>query len=430
MLKQIFISHSSEDKETAQNICHLLEEQGITCWIAPRDVTPGKNFGEEVISAIENTQAMVLLLSGNSNVSTYVVKEVERAIAKKKMVIPFRIQNIEPGKALELFLAGSHWIDAWFPPLEEKVRALAATINNLLKLSEKGDSEKNKDKALPQATFLASQKAASPISPTQNYPEEAVHVNSSVLGKVAYVTETSKKYTILQSLALEEGVTLSRIYSYELSRDEKGKIDLKRYSGILVFDIQGLVEDHLANKADLGLSNLREYAQQGGKIFFLLQPLSEICNTKLIEYFGITIVHEFIIGAGSGRGDARFSMPGSLLCPLFEGEVGSHLMDKSDPSFAPSNYTGPFIGGYFVCGKNCDVLEVKIIRSETSRKERVVACKLKIGVGEVWFVADFTCWYSADVAVNYYPMLVDKVIGNFDNELAAQYIIRWLSEIK
>ena len=38
MNHNVFISHSSHDKEIANAICHYLEDGGIRCWIAPRDI--------------------------------------------------------------------------------------------------------------------------------------------------------------------------------------------------------------------------------------------------------------------------------------------------------------------------------------------------------------------------------------------------------
>jgi hypothetical protein len=36
-----FVRYASQDAATANSVVETLELQGITCWIAPRDVTPG-----------------------------------------------------------------------------------------------------------------------------------------------------------------------------------------------------------------------------------------------------------------------------------------------------------------------------------------------------------------------------------------------------
>ena len=43
----VFISHSSKDKIVADSIVAALEAAHIRCWIAPRDIKPGTDWGEE-----------------------------------------------------------------------------------------------------------------------------------------------------------------------------------------------------------------------------------------------------------------------------------------------------------------------------------------------------------------------------------------------
>ena len=59
--------------------------------MAPRDITPGLDYGTQIIDAIEGCTVLLLVLSESSNDSIYVRKEVERAIATGKVIIPVRI---------------------------------------------------------------------------------------------------------------------------------------------------------------------------------------------------------------------------------------------------------------------------------------------------------------------------------------------------
>ena len=93
----VFISYSSEDKAFADALCHHLEEQGVKCWIAPRDIFPGRSWRDSIVEAIEVTPFMALLFSTNSSNSEQVKKELEVAADTKKIiVIPVRVENIEP----------------------------------------------------------------------------------------------------------------------------------------------------------------------------------------------------------------------------------------------------------------------------------------------------------------------------------------------
>ncbi len=132
MGKNVFISHSARDREVAQEIAAFLEQDGISCWIAPRDVTPGRNFGEEILDAIEGTRATVLILSENSNASVHVRHEIERAVSKGRPVFPVRIREVPPSRSLELFISSAQWIDAWVPPLEDAISRLSFALKALL----------------------------------------------------------------------------------------------------------------------------------------------------------------------------------------------------------------------------------------------------------------------------------------------------------
>jgi hypothetical protein len=52
MAHDVFISHSSKDKLAADAACAVLEGEGIRCWIAPRDITPGAEWSASIIDAI------------------------------------------------------------------------------------------------------------------------------------------------------------------------------------------------------------------------------------------------------------------------------------------------------------------------------------------------------------------------------------------
>ena len=131
MAHDVFISHSSKDKLTADAICHSLEQNGIRCWIAPRDVRAGFKFGEEIIKAIKECKIFLLVFSDESNKSEAVKKEIERAVlGYKKTVIPFRIGDVEMNENIEFFLGNIHWIDAY--PNDKVFTNLVTAVKNAL----------------------------------------------------------------------------------------------------------------------------------------------------------------------------------------------------------------------------------------------------------------------------------------------------------
>jgi hypothetical protein len=127
-----FISYSSLDRTVSDATVAVLEQRGIRCWIAPRNVTPGLDWSEEIIEAIEHASVMVLILSANANDSPQIKREVERAVHRGIPIIPFRIEDVPLSKALEFFISSPHWLDAITPPLEEHLQYLADTVQLLL----------------------------------------------------------------------------------------------------------------------------------------------------------------------------------------------------------------------------------------------------------------------------------------------------------
>jgi ABC-type amino acid transport substrate-binding protein len=123
-----FISYCSEDKKIADAVCGTLEANKIRCWIAPRDVGPGRTWGSAIVEAIGDSAVMVVIFSKHSNGSPQVMREIERAVNKGVAIIPFRVENVVPSKDLEYFISSCHWLDAMNPPLEKHIGELADAI--------------------------------------------------------------------------------------------------------------------------------------------------------------------------------------------------------------------------------------------------------------------------------------------------------------
>lgn len=109
--RDLFISHSSADKETAAALAADFERRGITCWIAPRDIPFGGTYQAEIVKAIEHCGAMLLLFSDAANKSEHILREVELAAHEKKPIYPLRIDSAHPTGGLRYMLANRHWVE-------------------------------------------------------------------------------------------------------------------------------------------------------------------------------------------------------------------------------------------------------------------------------------------------------------------------------
>lgn len=137
MTYEVFISYAYEDKQAADAVCHELEQNTVRCWIAPRDIMPGAEWGASIVDAINAVRIMVLVFSSHSNASPQVKREIERAVSKGVVVVPFRIEEVVPCKTLEYFLGTQHWLDAFRAPLAPHIEVLARTVKAILAFGDR-----------------------------------------------------------------------------------------------------------------------------------------------------------------------------------------------------------------------------------------------------------------------------------------------------
>src|SRR5437870_3463073 len=109
-----------------------LENQGVACWIAPRDMPPGRAYGAELVAAIRASRAVVLLFSHHSNASPHVLNEIERAASLRIAVLPVRIEDMLPSSEMEYFLSRPHWLDAMPAPIGAHLPRIVEAVKKLL----------------------------------------------------------------------------------------------------------------------------------------------------------------------------------------------------------------------------------------------------------------------------------------------------------
>jgi hypothetical protein len=110
--KPIFISHASEDRELANELCCYMEANGLHCWLAPRDIPAGANFGEAITEGIERSGLLILILSRAANRSDLVLNEIAIALDHKLRILPFRIDDTPIVRRLQPFLKTIRILDA------------------------------------------------------------------------------------------------------------------------------------------------------------------------------------------------------------------------------------------------------------------------------------------------------------------------------
>lgn len=168
MAHDVFISYASDDGEIAQACLAALEDAGVQCWIAPRDVVPGEEWQASIHQAVRDAKAMLLIVSPRSDDSKHVEREVLLALQFEITIVPMRVQEFALGEALAYALNSVHWLDAIQPPieahLERMVDHLAAIVDSRSTMAQRtmmrgnaafaADPEVYSERSAPVANFL------------------------------------------------------------------------------------------------------------------------------------------------------------------------------------------------------------------------------------------------------------------------------------
>jgi formylglycine-generating enzyme required for sulfatase activity len=132
MAHEVFISYSTRDKAVADRVCASLETSGISCWIAPRNILGGQDFGAAITEAIQGSRIVVLIFSSSANASKQIGREVKLAVDNDKTVIPVRLDPTPIADNFAYFLGASQWLDASDGLREEHLERLGKTLRSYL----------------------------------------------------------------------------------------------------------------------------------------------------------------------------------------------------------------------------------------------------------------------------------------------------------
>lgn len=140
MKADVFISYSSKDKAIADAMVHFLEARKIRCWIAPRDISGGKDYADSIVEALQSIEAVIFVYSKHSLGSRWCKSEVDTAVGYGKTIVPFKIDETNVCGGWRLYLATKHWIDA-VPEPEKMFDKIASDLSKMLGLGESSDQE-------------------------------------------------------------------------------------------------------------------------------------------------------------------------------------------------------------------------------------------------------------------------------------------------
>ena len=105
-MADIFISYSSKDRAQAEQLIELLASAGLSVWIDKSGIDVATHWSGEIVDAINDCKAFVVLLSPNSIASVNVIKEVSLASEKRKKILPLDLEPVALTRDFEYQLAG------------------------------------------------------------------------------------------------------------------------------------------------------------------------------------------------------------------------------------------------------------------------------------------------------------------------------------
>lgn len=126
-MKEVFISYSTKDTTQAETVRNIIESNGVSCWMAPRDIPGGSNYTKEIPVAIRNCKVFVLILSNNSQNSHWVLKELDAAVNNGKIILPFMLENFDLNDEFNFLLSGTQRYAAY----QKKVEAIEELIGRI-----------------------------------------------------------------------------------------------------------------------------------------------------------------------------------------------------------------------------------------------------------------------------------------------------------
>ena len=104
MAHDVFISYSTKNTEFAEAVCGKLEDNGIECWIAPRNIKTGTNYAEEIMDGLNTAKMIVLIFSKDAQESEYVNNEIDTAFSNNQHIVSLKVDDSFPEKKMEFFL--------------------------------------------------------------------------------------------------------------------------------------------------------------------------------------------------------------------------------------------------------------------------------------------------------------------------------------
>lgn len=141
--RDVFICHrtAEPDQDIADAICTRLEERGLRCWIAPRNILAGsQNYERDILKGVENSKIFLLVSSFKSIYSEDCEMELKAAVLAGKALYSYRIDDTPYDGTFDRAMSSVQWLDASDDPYAH-LEQLVIDIKGILARDEREKAE-------------------------------------------------------------------------------------------------------------------------------------------------------------------------------------------------------------------------------------------------------------------------------------------------
>jgi hypothetical protein len=127
---KIFLSHSTTDRAHVELVKNQIEALGVDVYLAEHDPKPGTSVAAKVIQALQESDAVVVLITSTSINSAYVQQEIGLARGYAKPLVP--IVEKEVDKARLGMLEEAEWLELDLDRPTEALTRMTASLQPLI----------------------------------------------------------------------------------------------------------------------------------------------------------------------------------------------------------------------------------------------------------------------------------------------------------
>jgi len=131
MSAEIFISYARADRDRVLPLVERLREAGVSYWLDEGNIQGATLWGKEIVEAIRDAKALVLIATESSFKSNNVAKEVAIASEWEKPILPVYLERVQVPDTLHYQLAGIQHVELFAEQEEGAFNTMLAAFHSI-----------------------------------------------------------------------------------------------------------------------------------------------------------------------------------------------------------------------------------------------------------------------------------------------------------